>query len=169
MSFMVGRKKLANFINKYMPEGVRIDDAQAQTYKNQYRRSFPRVDAWAKKVMTTVEGYRKPWGHYVRNHFGRVCHEERDRAYKGVNHIIQSWARDLMGASMVRVDEVLGRPLWRQNVHDSVRLDFDAGDKKLQQKVTEVTRCLTDWPEFNVPVRATVERFTTNWAETEDV
>jgi DNA polymerase I len=169
MSFMVGKAKLAKFINGYLPDGSEITHEQAMAYKEAFQTAFPQLKRWAYKVIDTVREDRPTWGHHVKNTFGRVGRILPDKAYQGVNRVIQSWAADLMKASMVRIDKALGKPKWRQQVHDAVRIDLEADGRRKMEQVREVARCLTAWPEVTVPITCTVEKFTKNWAEVEKV
>lgn len=168
--FGVGKAKLARYINGYMPKGNKLSDQQAWEFKQKYFIKFPSVREFQYSVMNTVRQTREPWGNFVKNKFGRVRRIRPDKAYTGVNHLIQGWAADLMKASMVRIDEKFPNTDWRQNIHDSIRIDNNEPDfKKQSEWAQEVAWCLCDWPNVPVPVSCSIDYSSTNWAEMKGV
>jgi DNA polymerase-1 len=162
--FGVGKAKLAGYISQYV--GKRITDKKAADFKAEYLKAFPSVYQFQQLVMRTVKQHREPWGNFVKNSFGRVRRIEPDKAYTGVNHLIQGWAADLMKASMVKIEEKY-HPKWRQNIHDAIRIDVPRGDNA--DFVRDVARLLTDWPDVGLPIKCTTERTASNWAELEEM
>jgi len=162
MIYGVGEKKLSNFLNMNLDN--KVSHSQAVTFRKCYLDKFSGISMFMKHVMQTVKTYRLPWGHYVKNEFGRVRRIELDKAYTGVNHLIQGWAADLMKASMVRIEEKF-KPNWKQNIHDAIRIDVPIDMADYQDYVREVSKCLTEWPEVSVPIRVKVESSDQNWAE----
>lgn len=162
--FGVGKAKLSRYINGYIADkNKHLDSDAAMQFKQKYFYKFPAVQAFQRQVMDTVKTYREPWGHYVKNKFGRVRRLATDKAYQGVNHLIQGWAAYLMKASMVRIDEKFnGNIDWRQNVHDAIRIDNVPNQEEWAQ---EIGHCLTEWPDIPVPVSCTIEKSHTSWAE----
>ena len=166
-----GDRKLASFINNYMTEG-RISDQEAAIFKNRYKAKFPAVTSFTQRVIYAVKQNRAPWGHFVKNQFGRVRRlDPVNKAYTGVNHLIQGWAADLMKRGMVRLEKSLG-PIWRQNIHDAIRVDHSKQWNTPEQKkewLMEVSKCLTDFPEVEPNIKVTIETFDTNWADAVEV
>lgn len=162
--FGVGKAKLAGYISGYV--GHKVTDEKAALFKARYLQKFPTVYKFQQLVMNTVRSHREPWGNFVKNNFGRVRRIDPDKAYTGVNHLIQGWAADLMKASMVKIEEKY-HPKWRQNIHDAIRIDVPVGDNA--EFIRGVGELLTDWPEVGLPIKCTVERTTSNWAELEEV
>lgn len=167
--FGVGKAKLARYINGYMPKGSKLTDQAAWEFKQKYFIKFPTVKEFQYSVMNTVRQHREPWGNFVKNKFGRVRRIKPEKAYTGVNHLIQGWAADLMKASMVRIDEKFHNVDWRQNVHDAIRIDSNETQEKQSQWAQEVGHCLSNWPDVPVPVSCTIEHSSTNWAEMKEV
>ena len=161
--FGVGKAKLARYINGYIADkNMHLTSDEAMLFKQKYFYKFPSVQAFQRQVMDTVKSNRQPFGHYVKNKFGRVRRLDPEKAYQGVNHLIQGWAAYLMKSSMVRIDEKFPGTDWRQNVHDAIRIDNAPNSDEWAQ---EVGHCLTDWPDIPVPVSCTIEKSATNWAE----
>lgn len=168
--FGVGKAKLARYINSYIPnKSKHLDADSALAFKQKYFYKFPSVRAFQTQVMDTVRTNREPWGNFVKNKFGRVRRLQPDKAYQGVNHLIQGWASYLEKAGMIRIDEKFPGTDWRQNIHDAIRIDNYLNADMLEEWVQEVGHCLTDWPDIPVPVSCTIEKSSTNWAEMEEV
>ena len=162
----VGKAKLASYISGYM-DGKTFTDAEAAAFKAKYFERFPSVPRFQREAMQAVRTVRIPWGHYIRNQWGRVRRfDDLTKDYTAVNHLIQGWAPDLMKRGMVLIEERL-KPLWRQNVHDELRIDLrsDQTGNQRREMVQEIVRCLTHFPEVRVPVNCKVEWSNTNWAE----
>lgn len=164
MIYGVGKAKLARYLSGYVGQGV--TDQDAAIFKSKYLQAFPTVYNFQQLVMATVRKHRQPWGNFVKNKFGRVRRIEPDKAYTGINHLIQGWAADLMKAAMVRIDEKY-KPKWRQNIHDAIRLDIPRGNH--DDFVHDVAKLLTDWPDVGLPIKCTMEKSSTNWADLEEV
>jgi len=168
--FGVGKAKLSRYINSYINDKTKHLSADAaMAFKQKYFYKFPAVAGFQRQVIDTVRTTREPFGNFVRNKFGRVRRLSIDKAYQGVNHLIQGWAGYLMKSSMIRIDEKFPGTDWRQNVHDQIRIDNNLNSNMLKEWVNEVGDCLTDWPDIPVPVSCTIETSKTNWAEVEEI
>lgn len=164
MIYGVGKAKLASYLSGYV--GRIVTDAEALQFKTKYLAAFPTVYSFQRLVMNTVQSYRQPWGNFVKNKFGRVRRIDPQKAYTGVNHLIQGWAADMMKAAMVKIDEKY-KPKWRQNIHDAIRIDVPVGDNR--EFVNDVAKLITDFPDVGLPIKCTVESSRTNWAEVEEI
>jgi len=169
--FGVGKAKLAGYINQYLPKGTpKLTLEQAAEFKAKYFEQFPQVPIFQRKVINTVRTWRPPYGHYVKNTFGRVRRIQPDKAYTGINHLVQGWAAYLMKTSMIRIDEEFGHEpwfKWRQNIHDAIRVDLrkDLTPTKRKKVIERIGHHLTYFPEVPVPIKLTVDTSSTNWAE----
>lgn len=163
----VGKKKLATYINGYMP-GKKLTDAEAQQFKEKYFARFPSVVRFQTEAQGAVRRTREPWGHFIKNQFGRVrrIQDPQQKAYTAVNHLIQGWAPDVMKKGMVKIEKQFS-PMWRQNVHDELRIDIPSSlsTKERAEMVGEMVRSLTDFPEVRVPIKCKVEWSPTSWAD----
>lgn len=164
----VGKKKLATYINGYMGEGKRLTDIEAQQFKQKYFSRFPFVTQFQYQAQQAVRNNRPPWGHYIKNQFGRVRRitEPDKKAYTAVNHLIQGWAPDLMKKGMVKIEKMF-RPYWRQNVHDELRIDLPQEDKGRKEMVREIVHALTDFTDVRVPINCKVEWSSKDWDSVE--
>jgi DNA polymerase-1 len=158
----VGKARLAEYLTGYV--GRKVEDLEAAIFKSKYLNAFPTVYQFQRQVMTTVQSYREPWGHFIKNKFGRVRRIDPQKAYTGVNHLIQGWAADLMKAAMVKIEEKF-HPKWRQNIHDAIRIDVPISDSSSFTR--DVNRLLCDFPDVGLPIKCTMESSKTNWAEVE--
>lgn len=164
MIYGVGKAKLASYLTGYV--GRVVTDIEALQFKTKYLAAFPTVYSFQRLVMNTVQKNREPWGNHIKNKFGRVRRIDPQKAYTGVNHLIQGWAADMMKAAMVKIDEKY-KPKWRQNIHDAIRIDVPVGDN--MDFIRDVAKLITDFPEVGLPIKCTVERSRTNWAEVEEI
>jgi len=164
MIYGVGKAKLARYLSEYV--GRKIEDTEAAGFKGKYLNAFPMVYAFQRQVMSVIQMYREPWGHFVKNKFGRVRRIESQKAYTGVNHLIQGWAADMMKAAMVKIEEKF-HPKWVQNIHDAIRLDLPVNTTV--EIARDIGKLLTDFPEVELPIKYTMERSQTNWAEVKEV
>lgn len=161
----VGKDRLAGYINGYMEGDYKVTSQEAQAWKAQYFKRMPDVRYFMYKVMDTVKLNREPFGHHVRNSYGRVRRLAVDKAYTGINHLIQGWLADVMRIGMVRVAKKLNLTI-KQNIHDAIRVDIPLvnGEHNLEL-LREVNRELTNFPEIRVPMTADLEWSKTNWGE----
>lgn len=166
----VGKKKLATYINGYMGEGKRLSDIEAQQFKQKYFSRFPAVTQFQYQAQQAVRNNRPPWGHYIKNQFGRVRRimEPDKKAYTAVNHLIQGWAPDIMKRGMVKIEKTF-RPHWRQNVHDELRIDLPQtlSENERKDMVREMVTSLTDFPQVRVPINCKVEWSNKDWDSVE--
>lgn len=90
----IGDEKLAAQIQKTKDE--------ATAYKEQYFDRFPKARDFMNLVMSTV----KTRG-YIKNRFGRRYTIDPDKAYVGVNYLIQGSSADIVKSRMVAIDKYL--------------------------------------------------------------
>lgn len=111
---------------------------------------------------------------FVRTAFGRRVPVDPDRAYAGVNYIIQGSAADLMKRALLNTHTYLQdnevRAWIVMTIHDEIVFEFD----KLEEKMRHVL-ALRDIMEeagseaFTIPMTAEVERVRKRWSEKEKV
>ena len=164
----VGKRKLATYINGYMSSDNKLTDVEAQAFKERYFERFPSIPRFQHQAQDAVKTNRMPWGHYIKNQFGRVrrIQDPIAKAYTAVNHLIQGWAPDLMRKGMVKIEQNWS-PKWRQNVHDELRIDIPKRLKIAERRdmIEAIVATLTNFPEVRVPVGCKIEWSATNWSE----
>jgi DNA polymerase-1 len=164
----VGKKKLATYINGYMSD-KKLTDQDALLFKEKYFARFPSVIKFQNEAQNAVRRRREPWGHFIKNQFGRVrrIQDPQQKAYTAVNHLIQGWAPDVMKQGMVKIDKLFTDVKWRQNVHDELRIDIpkDLNPKARQDMIETIVKSLTNFPQVRVPIKCKVEWSDKSWAD----
>lgn len=164
--FGCGRNKLASFLSQDMYAGRPVSPEEAADLIARYKRAFPAVDQFTHKVIHTVK-FRP--GNYVQNMFGRRCRLGSDKAYIGVNRLIQSWAGDFMKRGMVRAWEYAQGTDLRLNVNVHDELKWYCKEANFLEHARKINEFLTDCPGLSVPVRTETTRSKTSWADEEVV
>ena len=90
----IGVRKLASQIQKSV--------AEAKQYREDYFNRFPKARNFMQKVMEKLE-----YKGYVFNRFHRHYWVDSDRAYVGVNYLVQGTSADIVKNRMVAVDKYL--------------------------------------------------------------
>ena len=137
VSYGGGGKAVRNNINKVAPPEFQVDVGWRKDPNNKYD-TPPQANAIKKKVVAAIPGYnalastsRYDEGRikrqlrsdgFIRSLFGRKQHIELDKAYQGINALIQTSAADVFKQAVVDVARVLephgGYPLLF--VHDEI-------------------------------------------------
>lgn len=162
MIFCVGKDKLGAYLSANLNRKVSYNEAIS--FRKEYLKTFPRVKEFMYEVMDVVKISRVPWGHYIKNMYGRVRRVAVSKAYTAVNHLIQGWAADVMKESMVKIEEKF-HPNWKMQLHDAIRLDRPVNRYRREEFIHEVSECLSYCPKIDIPIRVKVESSKTNWAE----
>ncbi len=160
----VGKAKLRAYVQSYVGDARVVTEAEAESWKRRFFARFARVRSFIYDVQSTVKRDRPPFGHHVRNAYGRVRRLDPAKAYTGVNHLIQGWAADVMKAGMVRIDRELGLT-FRQNIHDAVRIDLPFAGEHPRELLRQVAHRLCDVPGCAVPLTVETEWSATSWAD----
>ena len=161
-----GKAKLSSFLSQDMYAGRMVTHEEAMQLLSMYKQAYPYVSAFTQRVINTV---RTRPGHYVENMFGRRCHLTPDKAYIGVNRLIQSWAADAMKIGMVRAwKKAEGTDLkLYANIHDDLR--WFCKPENFMDHARTIDKCLTQFDGMTVPIKTDTTRSLTNWAEEEEV
>lgn len=165
--FGCGVAKLGNFLSEDQYAGRPVSPEEAKEIHTKYHKRFPMVKEFSNRVIRTIRG-RPDFS--VKNMFGRKCRLSWDKAYVGVNRLVQSWAADQMKSGMVRA--------WKYaqttpdlriylNVHDDLKMYCDP--KNFATHAVEVDRCLSVCPGLSVPIRTELSWSKTNWADEQEI
>lgn len=104
-------------------------------------------------------------GVYRRNSQGQHC---LVASYKAANYLLQGWAADLMKCTISKLWEA-GIPI-SLCIHDEIRVDFLQGPGHNEGDfVRKICRIMTEWPEIPLPIRVSIARSTTSWADARKV
>ena len=118
----IGMKKLASQIQKTLEE--------AKTYKAEYFSRFPKAYTFIDLVCKTVEA--RGW---IKNRFGRRYWIDPDRAYIGVNYLVQGSSADIVKNRMVAArDWLLENGLKTRmlvQVHDEIIFEVPYEEEEL--------------------------------------
>lgn len=133
---------------------------------NEYRRRFPNLCNMTQDIVATV---REKKG--VETTFGRFLHVPRDKAYVGVNYLIQGTAAEILKRSQVRVHRYLEEATGGEcgliiPIHDELVIEWPRkrlGEAKAcWRKIREL---MIDFPQFNVPLDVKVDVSTVDWSK----
>lgn len=128
----IGNKKLATQIQK--------TEEEATEYRAKYFQRFPKAQQFMKAVARKIETEG-----YVTNRFGRRYHIDGDKAYTGVNYLVQGTSADIVKNRMIAIQEFIKKEKLRSRmivqVHDE--LDFYVPEDETEvvkefQKIMEV-------------------------------
>jgi DNA polymerase-1 len=149
--FCVGDEKLGLKINKTTDE--------ARQYKFDYFRMFPKAGAFIQEVIATV----KKRG-YVFNRFNRKYYIDADRAYVGVNYLIQGTSADIVKNRMIACSNYLKDLKSKMVVQVHDELVFYVHDDELSFVPKELKRIIEERQiKTFLPVK--VERGNPSWIE----
>lgn len=148
-----GQKKIAAGIGK--------DLASARKLLDDYNKKFRGIADFRERVQRVVRTRG-----YVKTLFGRYRHLEPDKAYVGVNSIIQGTATgDMIKIAVARVYGFLKKREPRAHiisvVHDELHIETPIGTEKFL--IPEIKALLEKWPELRIPIRADASWTLTNW------
>lgn len=137
-----------------------MEEATCKQFIDRYFAGFPRAKAWKWEVINTV----KKTG-FITNEFGRKRLIQPDKAYTGINHLIQGCAADIIKRSMVRVYDHLkgtGANMLLQ-IHDELVIEIPKGQE--QKLVPEILGIMEDFKDkdFSVDIKCDVEWTSTTW------
>jgi DNA polymerase-1 len=134
----------------------------------EYRKRFPNLCNMTRNIVSIV---KEKGG--VETQLGRFLHVPRDKAYMGVNYLIQGTAAEILKRSQVRVHEYLERKTKGAcgiilPIHDELVIEWPR--KMLAEAPAhwrEIRAIMIDFPQFNVPLEISVDASTTDWSQKE--
>lgn len=150
--------KLAVVLAKDIPSTVKM--------LAEYRRRFPRLS----KLMYSIMSVAKKEG-FVKTAFGRTIYVPRDKAYTGVNYLIQGTAAEIMkrgqvAAAKILEEETSGEMKMLLPIHDE--LIIECPRRRLKDAKEVLRHCasaMTTFPgRFAVPLEVECEVATLDWA-----
>jgi DNA polymerase-1 len=113
-----------------------IDRKNAERVVKAFDDTYAGVTKYSKKLQNQArrEGY-------VVTATGRRLYVDKERPYSALNYVVQSSARDITGAAMIRLDRAGFTPMMRLPIHDEVLFSFpekEAGE--LAQQAGELMK-----------------------------
>jgi len=140
-----------------------------------FRARWPRMDGLSRRITQSVKR-----DGYIQTAFGRKIHVPREKAYVGVNYLIQGTAASIMKAGQNRADAILTEEFgeWRVDdapgflrprlllpIHDEIIVEWP---RRLLSEAPRVLRrmahAMTDFPRFSVPLDVEVVIASRDWA-----
>ena len=122
----------------------------------QYDRALPAIRRYGKTL--TNEAFRNKMT--VETPSGRLLRLNRDKAYTAIAFMCQSSARDILGQSLLEMDDAGLLPRIIGVVHDEVLISAPAGEA--EEVAREMGRCMT-MPFFGVNIEADPEVYGPTW------
>ncbi len=155
-----GKAKLALFLSKYAGKEITLD--QAAKIRNQYHLKFPKIQRFSYQVSDVIK-QRKD--RIIKNYFGRRFYIQPNKEYIGINRLVQSWAADVAKFAMVKIGKKLNwtNQFMSCQVHDMIAWECKKKDLKEIKNIVE--KCMTDFPEFDVPVKVDTTIIKKDWGE----
>lgn len=174
-----GAKKLGANLNISTPE--------ASAILQKYYARFPgvqllRTRAKQKIESRATEAARDPskvlkWG-YLTDQFGRYYYLPRDRSYIAVNRLVQGCAANLMKRGMSRVFPIIAEMRKEYgpdaatlllNIHDEIWIEIRKDIPNVEGIwIPRITKAMEDFPQFKVPILATLKVTDSTWAEAKE-
>lgn len=153
----IGTQKLSVQIQKSYDEAAK--------YKRDYFDRFPRAQKFMRSVTRRVEN--RGW---IQNRYGRRYWIERDKAYTGVNYLVQGTSADIVKNRMIAVDDFLKKEKTKSRmvlqVHDEV--DFYLHKSEHRELVPKIKEILEE-RQIKIYLPVDVGRSDRSWAEKRDI
>ena len=132
---------------------------EAQEIRNRYREAFPVMRPFNQSINDKVcaDGF-------IQNPFGRRRRLEPDGAYRGVNALVQGSCSDVMKIAMLRIHKLLATTKAHAliTIHDELCIELPRKELEL---IPEISKRMTDFPQFEIPLKVDIKYTTTNWAK----
>jgi DNA polymerase-1 len=159
--------KTTNFASNYgggpgaLTGVLDISWEEAEQLVKGYNEAFPGVIEYQNKIIEAhdLKGY-------VFNHYGRRYYiQNKYKAYKLGNYVVQGTAADALKQAIIELDEFL---LDKKSnlvipIHDECQFDIYKGEEWIKDKLLDIMQRAFSW--CLVPVTAGVEITYTNWKE----
>lgn len=147
----IGNDKLASQIQKTKEE--------AEVYKREYFARFPKAQAFIHKVRDTVISRG-----YVTNRFGRRYTIIPDKAYTGVNYLVQGSSADIVKNRMVAIAKYLKTTESKIicQIHDELVFYIKEGE---ENEVIPKIKELLEERQIKTYLPTTVSKGSPSWAE----
>jgi DNA polymerase I-like protein with 3'-5' exonuclease and polymerase domains len=150
-----GKKRIQN---QLAGSGIHMSLSEVSNFYLRYMDTFSHVKNFVNSVQSTVR--RRG---YIFNHYGRHKRVPANKAYVGVNYLIQGLTADMLKEGMMRCEQVIGygKTKLMLAVHDEIDFLLHDDEHKLIPILKEV---MEDYPWSRTPIVADVE-LGPNWGE----
>ena len=156
---------MANFLMVYgggagkLARSAGIPMAEAKRVVAGYHRTFPGVKRFSRRIMDRAEmGQRS-----VRTPTGRELPMDRDRVYAGLNYLVQSTARDVLGQGLINMEDAGIIDYVVMVVHDEVIAEVP--EDLAEEVARKLGECMTirDFLGSGIDLTASGEVFGPSW------
>lgn len=132
----------------------------------EYRARFPRLCNMTRDIVATVKTKRG-----VETTFGRHLYVPQNKAYVGVNYLIQGTAAEILKRAQVRVHRLLERETGGEcklliPIHDELIIEWPRkrlGDARAVWR--KIRAEMIDFPQFDVPLEVETSVSTIDWSK----
>jgi DNA polymerase-1 len=141
---------------------LKVSEDEARRFRAQYFAVFPAI----KQVQQNTMAHIKRTG-YAKTLYGRVRPIQKDKAYIGLNTIVQGTAADIMKVGMLRVAKYLTgkKSKLLLPIHDELVIEHHLSEPIIRP----IKRLMTGKLPIDLPLRVKVEATTTNWTEAQEL
>ena len=152
-----GAKKLTKTLNVPLSEAVRM--------YNDYKLAFPKLVSLNKDISRIV----REDGHVI-TPFGRKLECNPQKAYTGLNMLVQGTAGEILKHAQVRVAKILREEYQDEikmllPIHDEIIFEYPRKElKALPEFIKKIRNPMIEFPEISVPLDIGVEMVTRNWS-----
>ena len=148
---------------KLLAKKMKTSVAKAKEYKEQYFDSFPLADKFIKNVAKRLNQRG-----YIQNMFGRRYYLDADKAYIGVNYLVQGTCADIVKNRLVAcqqyLEEVGAKSRILIQVHDELIFEVHEDEEDwLPWKMQEILQ----EPQIKAFLKVEVSRGNPSWAQKE--
>jgi DNA polymerase-1 len=159
--------KTTNFASNYgggpgaLTDTLDISWEEAEQLVNGYNEAFPGVIEYQNKI---IEAHAKKG--YVHNHYGRRYYiQDKYRAYKLANYVVQGTAAEALKEAIIVLDEYLKDKKSKMviPIHDEIQFDIWKGEEWVIPELLKIMQDAFKW--CLVPVTAGVEVTYTSWRD----
>ncbi len=152
-----GKKRIQN---QLAGSGIHMTLTEVSQFWQRYMETFSEIKSFVNSVQSTVR--RRG---YVFNHYGRHKRVPANRAYVGVNYLIQGLTADMLKEGMMRTESITdyGKTKLMLAVHDEIDFLLHEDEHKL---IPILKRTMEDFPWSKTPIVADVE-IGPSWGEME--
>ena len=144
--------------SKKLSQQLRTTQKEAASYKKKYLDSIEGSRKFIRGVMDAVD--RRGW---IKNRYGRVYKIPLDKAYKGVNYLVQGTSADILNERLIEVHRFLEdkKSSVLLQVHDEIICEiYDSEMLELPSQISE----LLEQNSLEIPLFIDVEICCPSWA-----
>lgn len=123
----------------------------ANTFLGNFHGQFPKIKQFTKGIEKAIASRG-----YIFNKYGRRYHLPSDKAYVGINRLVQGTSADMVKIAMWRIHKLLQgtRSAIVSQVHDEIQIDLHHSEVHLVNKIKEA---MEYFPNFGVNMQVDIK------------